>query len=50
MTAETIAKALDDARRERWAWRCRRPLHGGRSPVIRDAGEAGGRAVCGSRS
>ena len=36
MTAATVAAALGDARREGRAWRCRCPLHGGRSLVLRD--------------
>lgn len=38
MTAAGIAAVLGDARREgRSGWRCRCPLHGGRSLVLRDA-------------
>lgn len=40
MTAAAIAAALGDARREGHVWRCRCPLHGGRSLTLRD-GEAG---------
>jgi len=40
MNAAAIADALGDARREGRAWRCRCPLHGGRSLVVRD-GAAG---------
>jgi putative DNA primase/helicase len=36
MSAAAIAAALGDARREGRGWRCRCPLHGGRSLVIRD--------------
>ena len=36
MTAANIAAALGDARREGRAWRCRCPLHGGRSLIVRD--------------
>jgi putative DNA primase/helicase len=36
MTAARIAAALGDGRREGSAWRCRCPLHGGRSLVLRD--------------
>src|SRR5215470_7996307 len=36
MNAARIAAALGDARREGRAWRCRCPLHGGYSLVIRD--------------
>src|SRR5262245_54390975 len=36
MSAATIARALGDARREGRAWRCRCPLHGGRSLTLRD--------------
>jgi putative DNA primase/helicase len=35
-TAASIAEALGDARREGRSWRCKCPLHGGRSLVIRD--------------
>jgi hypothetical protein len=38
--AHDIAVALGDARRESRAWRCRYPLHGGRSLTLRD-GETG---------
>jgi hypothetical protein len=38
--AAEIAAALGDARREGRAWRCRCPLHGGRSLILRD-GDAG---------
>jgi hypothetical protein len=40
MTAAEIAAALGEARREGRAWRCRCPLHGGRSLELRD-GDAG---------
>jgi hypothetical protein len=40
MNAAAIAAALGDARREGCAWRCRCPLHGGRSLLLRD-GAAG---------
>jgi putative DNA primase/helicase len=36
MTAAEIAEALGDARHEGRAWRCRCPLHGGRSLIVRD--------------
>jgi putative DNA primase/helicase len=36
MNAALIAAALGNARREGLVWRCRCPLHGGRSLVIRD--------------
>src|SRR5262245_4265971 len=36
MTAADIALALGDARREGRAWRCRCPLHQGRSLTLRD--------------
>src|SRR5262249_7602935 len=36
MTAADIARALGDARREGRTWRCRCPLHGGRSLTLRD--------------
>ncbi len=37
MNADAIAAALGDARREGRAWRCRCPLHGGCSLVLRDS-------------
>jgi len=40
MNAADIARALGDARREGRTWRCRCPLHGGRSLTLRD-GEGG---------
>lgn len=43
MTAAAIAAALGDARREGRAWRCRCPVHGGHSLVIRDGD--GGRVL-----
>ncbi len=36
MSAADIARVLGDARREGSGWRCRCPLHGGRSLVLRD--------------
>ena len=36
MSAADIATALGNPRREGCAWRCRCPLHGGRSLVISD--------------
>jgi hypothetical protein len=36
MSAVEIARALGDARREGRGWRCRCPLHGGRSLVLHD--------------
>jgi putative DNA primase/helicase len=39
MSAAEIALALGDARREGRSWRCRCPLHGGRSLVLRDGAE-----------
>jgi putative DNA primase/helicase len=36
MSAADIAHTLGDARREGCAWRCRCPLHNGRSLTIRD--------------
>jgi len=36
MTAAEIAAILGDARREGRAWRCRCPLHGGHSLILRD--------------
>ena len=38
MSAAVIATALGNARREGRSWRCRCPLHGGRSLVICDGG------------
>src|SRR5215471_5505489 len=46
MTAEEIAVALGDARREGRAWRCRCPLHGGRSLVLRDGNSGRVLATC----
>jgi putative DNA primase/helicase len=43
MNATEIAHALGDARREGRGWRCRCPLHGGRSLVLRDGD--GGRVL-----
>ena len=43
MTAAEIAVVLGDARREGRAWRCRCPLHGGRSLIVRDGD--GGRVL-----
>jgi hypothetical protein len=43
MSAALIAAALGDTRREARAWRCRCPLHGGRSLVLRDG--SGGRVL-----
>jgi hypothetical protein len=40
MNSAAIAAALGDARREGLGWRCRCPLHGGHSLVLRD-GDAG---------
>jgi putative DNA primase/helicase len=40
ITAADIAHPLGDARREGREWRCRCPLHGGRSLTLRD-GEGG---------
>jgi putative DNA primase/helicase len=36
VNADEIAQALGDARRVGRAWRCRCPLHGGRSLVVKD--------------
>jgi putative DNA primase/helicase len=36
MSARDVAAALGDARQEGHGWRCRCPLHGGRSLVLRD--------------
>jgi hypothetical protein len=38
MTAAEIAAVLGDGRREGRSWRCRCPLHGGRSLTLRDGG------------
>jgi hypothetical protein len=43
--AAAIAATLGDARREGRAWRCKCPLHGGRSLVICDGDD--GRVVAG---
>src|SRR5262249_4270089 len=43
MNAADIAEALGGARREGRSWRCRCPLHGGRSLVLRDGD--GGRVL-----
>jgi hypothetical protein len=43
VTAADIAAALADARREGGVWRCRCPLHGGRSLTLRDGN--GGRVL-----
>src|SRR5215471_569141 len=40
MNAAAIAAALGDARREGRSWRCRCPVHGGRSLVLRDGDRA----------
>lgn len=39
MTAAEIARALGGARREGREWRCRCPLHGGRSLLLRDGAD-----------
>jgi putative DNA primase/helicase len=39
MIAAEIARALGDARREGRTWRCRCPLHGGRSLTLRDGND-----------
>ena len=46
MSAAVIAAALGDARREGRAWRCRCPLHGGRSLLLRDGDNARVLATC----
>jgi putative DNA primase/helicase len=46
MTAAEIAAALGDARREGRAWRCRCPLHGGRSLVLREGDTGSVLATC----
>jgi hypothetical protein len=43
MIAADIAPALGDARRESRGWRCRRPLHDGRSLILKDGN--GGRVL-----
>src|SRR6476619_3809540 len=43
MSAADVAAALGDAHREGRSWRCRCPLHGGRSLVLRDG--SGGRLL-----
>jgi putative DNA primase/helicase len=44
--AAAIAAALGDVRREGHAWRCRCPLHDGRSLVLRDGGVGRVLATC----
>jgi hypothetical protein len=46
MNAFAIAAALGDSRREGRAWRCRCPLHGGRSLVLRDGDDGRVLATC----
>jgi putative DNA primase/helicase len=46
MNAADIAAALGDARREGRGWRCRCPLHGGHSLVLRDGDNGGVLATC----
>jgi putative DNA primase/helicase len=46
MNAAAIAAALGDARRDGPAWRCRCPLHGGRSLVLGDADNGCVLATC----
>jgi putative DNA primase/helicase len=46
MNAAIIAAALGDARREGRAWRCRCPLHAGRSLVLRDGDKGRVLATC----
>jgi putative DNA primase/helicase len=46
MNAAMIAAALGDARREGRAWRCRCPLHAGRSLVLRDGDDGRLLATC----
>jgi len=45
MSAAEIAHALGDARREGRGWRCRCPLHQGRSLTLRD-GDGGRLLAC----
>ena len=40
MMAAEIAGVLGDTRREGLAWRCRCPVHGGRSLTLRDGEQA----------
>jgi hypothetical protein len=46
MKAAYIASALGEARREGHAWRCRCPLHGGRSLIIREGDRGRVLATC----
>ena len=46
MNAAAISATLGDARREGRAWRCRCPLHGGRSLVLRDGDNGRLLATC----
>jgi putative DNA primase/helicase len=46
MNAATIAAALGDARRDGRAWRCRCPLHGGRSLTLADGANGRVLATC----
>ena len=49
MNAAQIAAALGDASREGRNWRCRCPLHGGCSLLLRD-GDNGGVTVANNRT
>ena len=46
MNAADVARALGDARREGRRWRCRCPLHGGRSLVLSDGDRSLLLAIC----
>ena len=46
MNAAVIAATLGDARREGRGWRCRCPLHGGHSLVLRDGDDGGVLVTC----
>jgi Toprim domain len=46
VTSAEIARVLGDARREGRGWRCRCPLHGGRSLVLRDGDQGRVLATC----
>jgi putative DNA primase/helicase len=46
MNAADIAAALGDPRREGRAWRCRCPLHGGHSLIVRDGDQGRVLATC----
>ena len=46
MSAASVAATLGGARREGRAWRCRCPLHGGRSLVVRDGHDGAVLVTC----